>query len=125
MEIDALHSKFAGVNGTKTKSLRYRLVKRLTSQKRAEQGIFLTRLSKSIIGILSDDFATVDVREELCYHSRPKKTNSEGLKKVNHSKRTIIPKKSRAKNNTNSTLEFVLFPYGAERRIRRLGAAHG
>ena len=76
MEIDALHSKFAGVNGTKTKSLRYRLVKRLTSQKRAEQGIFLTRLSKSIIGILSDDFATVDVREELCYHSRPKKTNS-------------------------------------------------
>ena len=73
MEIDALHSKFAGVNGTKTKSLRYRLVKRLTSQKRAEQGIFLTRLSKSIIGILSDDFATVDVREELCYHSRPKK----------------------------------------------------
>ena len=73
MEIDALHSKFAGVNGTKTKSLRYRLVKRLTSQKRAEQGIFLTRLSKSIIGILSDDFATVDVREELCYHSRPEK----------------------------------------------------
>ena len=25
------------------------------------------------MGILSDDFATVDVREELCYHSRPKK----------------------------------------------------
>ena len=79
MEIDALHSKFAGVNGTKTKSLRYRLVKRLTSQKRAEQGIFLTRLSKSIIGILSDDFATVDVREELCYHSRPKKHKFGGL----------------------------------------------
>ena len=82
MEIDALHSKFAGVNGTKTKSLRYRLVKRLTSQKRAEQGIFLTRLSKSIIGILSDDFATVDVREELCYHSRPKKHKFRGLKEV-------------------------------------------
>ena len=25
------------------------------------------------IGVLSDDFAAVDVREELCYHSRPKK----------------------------------------------------
>ena len=72
MEIDALHSKFAGVNGTKTKSLRYRLVKRLTSQKRAEQGIFLTRLSKSIIGILSDDFATVDLREDYANLSLPK-----------------------------------------------------
>ena len=27
---------------------------------------------------LSDDFAAVDVREELCYHSRPKKTNLGG-----------------------------------------------
>ena len=25
------------------------------------------------IGVLSDDFADVDLREELCYHSRPKK----------------------------------------------------
>ena len=33
------------------------------------------------IGVLSDDFAAVDVREELCYHSRPKKTNSEGWKR--------------------------------------------
>lgn len=24
------------------------------------------------MGVLSDDFATVDFREELCYHSRPK-----------------------------------------------------
>ena len=31
------------------------------------------------IGVFSDDFATVDVREELCYHSRPKKQNSEIL----------------------------------------------
>ena len=116
MEIDALHSKFAGVNGTKTKSLRYRLVKRLTSQKRAGQGIFLTRLSKSIIGILSDDFATVDVREELCYHSRPKK-QIQRAGNGDHSKRTIIPKKSRAKNNTNSFSGFVLFPYGAEKGI--------
>ena len=25
------------------------------------------------MSVLSDDFAAVDVREELCYHSRPKK----------------------------------------------------
>ena len=93
MEIDALHSKFAGVNGTKTKSLRYRLVKRLTSQKRAEQGIFLTRLSKSITGILSDDFATVDVREELCYHSRPKKHKFGGLLQSDNHSEEIAGKK--------------------------------
>ena len=28
--------------------------------------------------VFSDDFAAVDVREELCYHSRPKKTNLRG-----------------------------------------------
>ena len=28
------------------------------------------------ISVLSNDFADVDVREELCYHSRPKKQNS-------------------------------------------------
>ena len=38
MEIDALHSKFAGVNGTKPKSLRYRCVDSLTDSKRAKQG---------------------------------------------------------------------------------------
>ena len=30
------------------------------------------------MGVLSDDFAAVDIREELCYHSRPKKTNLRG-----------------------------------------------
>ena len=32
-------------------------------------------LSSKVVsmGVLSDDFATVDVREGLCYHSRPKK----------------------------------------------------
>ena len=33
----------------------------------------------------------------------------------------INPKKSRAKNTTNYVLEFVLFPYGAEKRIRTSG----
>ena len=34
------------------------------------------------IEVLSNDFADVDVREELCYHSRPKKQNSEWLRKT-------------------------------------------
>lgn len=64
------------------------------------------------MGVFGDDFAAVDFREELCYHSRPKKTNSEG-----YFNRTINPKKSRAKNNTNSKKEFVLFTYGADGEI--------
>ena len=31
------------------------------------------------IDVLSDDFAAVDVREELCYHSRPKKQIRRGI----------------------------------------------
>ena len=31
------------------------------------------------MGVLSDDFATVDVREELCYHSLTEKANSEEI----------------------------------------------
>ncbi len=34
------------------------------------------------IKVLSDDFADVDVREDLCYHSRPKKQNSKGEKRT-------------------------------------------
>ena len=30
------------------------------------------------MGVLSDDFAAVDVREELCYHSLTEKANSRG-----------------------------------------------
>lgn len=35
--------------------------------------MILVRLKVFIIVVFSDDFATVDFREELCYHSRPKK----------------------------------------------------
>ena len=31
------------------------------------------------MGVLSDDFSAVDVREELCYHSRPKKAKFGGI----------------------------------------------
>ena len=34
------------------------------------------------MGVFSNDFAAVDVREELCYHSRPKKRKFGGLEKV-------------------------------------------
>ena len=62
--------------------------------------------------VLSDDFADVDVREELCYHSRPKKQIREA-----YFNRITAPKKSRAKNNTNSAKEFVLFTHGADDEI--------
>ena len=39
---------------------------------------FLSRF----VGVLSNDFATVDVREELCYHSRPEKAKAEGYGNV-------------------------------------------
>ena len=73
------------------------------------------------IKVLSDDFADVDVREDLCYHSRPKKQNSKC-----YFNRIMIPKKSFAKNNTNPELSsgFVLFTYGAERGIRTPGGFH-
>ena len=45
------------------------------------------------MGVLSDDFAAVDLREELCYHSRPKEakfkrnTVREKSKKESHARR--------------------------------------
>ena len=49
-------------------------MKCLTDSKRAEQGKQSLLGSQFVyIGVLSNDFADVDVREELCYHSRPKK----------------------------------------------------
>ena len=69
----------AEVNGTKTKSLRYRCVQSLTDSKRTGQGKRSLLGSQTLyIGVLSDDFADVDVREELCYHSLTEKANSRG-----------------------------------------------
>ena len=80
MEVGVLNSKSAEVNGTKPKSLRYRRAECLTDSKRAEQGLILTRLLKSFMGVFRNDFAAVDFREELCYHSRPEKANLRGVK---------------------------------------------
>ena len=75
---------------------------------------------KVFMGVFRNDFAAVDFREELCYHSRPKKQIREA-----YFKRITAPKKSRAKNNTNSEKEFVLFPYGAEDEIRTRATGKG
>ena len=38
------------------------------------------------MSVLSDDFADVDVREELCYHSRPEKAKFGELLKADKNK---------------------------------------
>ena len=51
----------------------------LIDGKRAEQGNKSLLGSQTLyIGVLSDDFAAVDLREELCYHSLTEKANSRG-----------------------------------------------
>ena len=65
--------RYAEVNGTKPKSLRYRLAKQLTNSKIAEQEVSLLSSKFVYMGVLSDDFATVYFREELCYHKPAEK----------------------------------------------------
>ena len=79
MKVGTMNSKTAEVNGTKPKSLRFE--RAIASQTAKEPSKETTLLGSQFvyIGVLSNDFAAVDIREELCYHSRPKKTNSEGL----------------------------------------------
>ena len=89
MKVGILNSKSAEVNGTKTKSLRCGRIKRLINDKRAKQGKTPLLDSQMVsMGVLSDDFATVDVREELCYHSLTEKANSRGKRngKTNYEK---------------------------------------
>ena len=120
MEVGVLNSKSVEVNGTKPKSLRYEREECLTDGKRAEQGTTLLGSQSFYMGDFCDDFAAVDVREEPCYHSRPKKQIREA-----YFKRITAPKKSRAKNNTNSEREFVLFTHGAEDEIRTRATCYG
>ena len=66
--------RLAEVNGTKTKSLRCGRAERLINDKRAGQGTFFLPDSQSLsIGVLSDDFATVDLREDYATIADPKK----------------------------------------------------
>lgn len=41
------------------------------------------------MSVLSDDFAAVDFREDLCYHSRPEKAKFGGLLKADKKRQTI------------------------------------
>ena len=66
VEIKRLFCRSAEVNGTKPKSLLYRRAKWLTGSKRAEQGATLLGSRMVSMGVFSNDFAAVDIREELC-----------------------------------------------------------
>lgn len=89
VNISTLNSEPAEVNGTKPKSLRTGRETRHRQQKSRARKTNLTRLCRLSIGVLSDDFATVDVREELCKTKPPEKANSEGLlQSDNHSEET-------------------------------------
>ena len=74
----------------------------LVNKKRAEQGTSLLSSKVVSMGVFCDDFAAVDVREGLCYHSRPKKQIQEvhgtGIKPMKESiarrkKRQPIPRR--------------------------------
>ena len=67
----------------------------LVNSKRAEQGKQSLLGSQFVyIGVFSDDFAAVDFREELCYHSRPEKANSRDVKQLVMKLLCIFPWKS-------------------------------
>ena len=69
----AMKMQAAEVNGTKTKSLRYGRVKCFIYIKKS-RARKLSLLSSKVVsmGVLSDDFATVDLREDYANLSLPK-----------------------------------------------------
>ena len=69
MNVGILDSKSAEVNGTKENCC----IRDLRKTKRAETGNIRFRLILFLLEVFCDNFLAVDVREELCYHSRPKK----------------------------------------------------
>ena len=93
VEIRCLFCRSAEINGTKPKSLRTGRETRHRQQKsRARNGTLLG--SQFVyIGVLSDDFAAVDVREDLCKTKPPEKANSEGLLQLDNNSEEIAGKK--------------------------------
>ena len=55
--------------------------------------ILSLRNRNGLIGVFSDDFAAVDVREELCKTKPPEKANSEGLLQSDNNSEEIAGKK--------------------------------
>ena len=66
MKVGTLNSKSAEVNGTKPKSLRTGQEMPHRQQKSRARKITLLGSRFVYIGVFCDDFAAVDVREELC-----------------------------------------------------------
>ena len=91
MEVGTLHSKFAEVNGTKKNRCVTGAQNAFQTAKEPSKEQTLLGSQTLYMGIFSNDFAAVDVREELCYHSRPKEANSRGMEKprVTQSGRSI------------------------------------
>ena len=79
MEVGTLNSKSAEVNGTKKNRCVTGAQKALQATKEPSKENTLLGSKSLYMGVFSNDFAAVDVREELCYHSRPKKQIREAL----------------------------------------------
>ena len=73
VNVGTLNSTPAEVNGIKPKSLRASPEMPYRQQKNRARKTSLLGSQFVYMGVLSDDFAAVDFREELCYHSRPEK----------------------------------------------------
>ena len=84
--IGILNCKPAEVNGTKPKSLRTKQEMLHGQQKSRIRFDSLLGSKFLSIGVLSDDFAAVDFREELCYHCRPEKAKFGELLKADKNK---------------------------------------
>ena len=88
-----LFYRYAEVNGTK-KNRCVQVKKSLTDSKRTGQGQFSLLGSQILsIGVFSNDFAAVDVREDLCKTKPPEKANSEGLLQLDNNSEEIAGKK--------------------------------
>ena len=98
-----LVGRFAEVNGTKTKSLRTGQEMPYRQQKSQARKTSLLSSQSLYIGILSDDFAAVDFREELCYHSRPEKRK---FKRCNERQKPMIESHARRKKRQPSPERF-------------------
>ena len=73
MKICCKGNKVCGSQRNKAKIVAYETVfsSRTAKEPSKEQSLLGSQFV--YIGVISDDFTAVDFREELCYHSRPKK----------------------------------------------------
>lgn len=79
--------KVCGSQRDKDKIVAYRSENASQIAKEPSKDHFLTRLSKSIMGVLSDDFATVDLREDYANLSLPKEAKFKRCRTVKTNER--------------------------------------